>query len=363
VEYPTTRVIVRVVVVVVVSVLALYLLYLVRQPLGYVVLAAFIAVSAAGPVSALSRHMRRGLAVLLVYLGIVGTPIVIGAILIPPVVRQAVALVNDLPGYADDARKALDDNPELAKLDKNFDLTAKVQSLAEDLAKDIGQAAGALVDVGAGVVGSLFSLVTILVLSMFMVARGRAWRDAFLATRPPPQARAVERALNGMASAVSGYVGGALAQAAVAGIAAFLMLAILGVPSPLALAVIIALFDIIPLVGATIGAVIVGAVTLFADFPLDTIIWTIFAIAYQQFENYVVQPRIQSRAVSLDPFVIVVAALFGAALLGVIGAVLAIPAAATIQVAVREYRAYRNEMVSMAVDAPIAVAADVEPAR
>jgi predicted PurR-regulated permease PerM len=89
------------------------------------------------------------------------------------------------------------------------------------------------------------------------------------------------------------------------------MLVILGVPSPLPLALIIALLDLIPLVGATLGAVVVGVVTLFVDFPTTTIIWAVFAIAYQQFENYVVQPRIQSRAVALDPFLVVVAALFG----------------------------------------------------
>ncbi len=79
-----------------------------------------------------------------------------------------------------------------------------------------------------------------------------------------------------------------------------------------------------------------------ADFPTDTIIWAIFAIAYQQFENYLVQPRIQSRAVSLDPFIVVVAAIFGGTLLGVIGALLAIPTAAAIQIAIREYLAYRR---------------------
>ena len=82
---------------------------------------------------------------------------------------------------------------------------------------------------------------------------------------------------------------------------------------------------------------LVGVVTLFTDFPTATIIWAIFAIAYQQFENYVVQPRIQSRAAKLDPFIVVVAALFGGALLGVIGALLAIPTAAVIQVAAHEY--------------------------
>jgi predicted PurR-regulated permease PerM len=111
----------------------------------------------------------------------------------------------------------------------------------------------------------------------------------------------------------------------------------------LRLALVIALLDLIPLVGATLGAVVVGVVTLFVDFPTTTLIWTIFAIAYQQFENYVVQPRIQSRAVALDPFLVVVAALFGGALLGVVGALLAIPAAAAIQIAVREWLEYWRE--------------------
>jgi predicted PurR-regulated permease PerM len=137
-------------------------------------------------------------------------------------------------------------------------------------------------------------------------------------------------------------VTGALLQALIAGAAPWLMLVILGVPSPLPLAVIVFLLDLIPLVGATLGAVIVGVVTLFADFPTTTIIWAIFAIAYQQFENYVVQPRIQSRAVALDPFLVVVAAIFGGTLLGVIGALLAIPSAAAIQIAVREYLDYRR---------------------
>ena len=146
-----------------------------------------------------------------------------------------------------------------------------------------------------------------------------------LATRRPDEAEAIGRALDRMAIAVSSYVGGALLQATIAGIVAFIVPQILGVPAPLALAVIVAMLDLIPLVGATIGAFIVGVVTLFTDFPTVTIIWVVFAIAYQQFENYVIQPRIQSRAVQLDPFVIVVAAIFGGTLLGIVGALLGDP--------------------------------------
>ena len=85
---------------------------------------------------------------------------------------------------------------------------------------------------------------------------------------------------------------------------------------------------------------------MFTDFPTGTIIWLVFSIAYQQFENYVVQPRIQSRAVALDPFIIVVGALFGAFLLGIVGALVAIPMAAALQIAVREYLAYRRVFLS-----------------
>ena len=96
------------------------------------------------------------------------------------------------------------------------------------------------------------------------------------------------------------------------------------------------------MVDATPGAVVVGVITLFIDFPTP-IIWAIFAIPYQQFENSIVQPPIQSRAVELDPFLVVVAALFGRALLGVIGVRLAIPTAGAIQIAVRKHLGYRRE--------------------
>lgn len=141
---------------------------------------------------------------------------------------------------------------------------------------------------------------------------------------------------------MSGYVAGALFQATVAGITAFVMLKILGITSALTQALVIAILDLIPMVGATLGAVIVGIVIAFSGSTADLIIWIVFAIVYQQFENYVVQPRIQSRAVSIDPFIVVLAALIGDTLLGVLGALLAIPGAATIQIAVREYQDYRR---------------------
>jgi predicted PurR-regulated permease PerM len=339
-ERPSARAIARTVLIVVLCVFAVYLVYLLRTPITYVILAAFIAACASGPVNSLSRHMKRGFAIAIVYLLIILVPLLIFIVLVVPAVEQSVKLVGNLPGYVQDLEDEIQSNEQLRKLDEDYDITGKLDDLAKDLAGKLDDAAAALVDIGAGVVSSVFALVTILVLSMFMVARGQVWRDAFLRMRPPREAEAWRRASERVANAVASYVGGALFQATVAGLTAWLMLVILGIPSPLPLALIIALLDLIPLIGATLGAVIVGVVILFSGSITDVVIWALFAIAYQQFENYVVQPRIQSKAVSIDPFIVVIAALVGGTLLGVLGALLAIPGAATIQIAVKEYLDY-----------------------
>ena len=130
------------------------------------------------------------------------------------------------------------------------------------------------------------------------------------------------------------------------------MLTILGVPYAGSLAVLIFVLDLIPLVGATLGAIIVAIITLFNDFPTATIIWIVWSIVYQQIENSVIQPRIQARAVSVHPFVVLTSVLFGSTLFGILGALLAIPIAAAIQIAVIEYNLLRNPPEIGAVQAP-----------
>ena len=146
-----------------------------------------------------------------------------------------------------------------------------------------------------------------------------------------------------IARAVAGYVAGAGAIALIAGTLTFIVLTILGVPFAGPLAVLAGFMSLIPLIGATIAAVIIGIVTLFNDFPTDTIVWTVWAIVYQQLENNLVQPQIQKRTVDVQPFVVLTAVLFGSALLGVLGALVAIPVAASIQIIVREWWAWRQE--------------------
>ena len=114
-------------------------------------------------------------------------------------------------------------------------------------------------------------------------------------------------------------------------------------PFAAALAIVIFFADLVPLVGATIGALLVGVVTLFADFPTATIVWAIYSIVYQQLENTLIQPQIQKRAVNVHPFIVLVAVLFGSTLLGVLGALVAIPVAASVQIAIREWWDYRHD--------------------
>jgi predicted PurR-regulated permease PerM len=338
------RVIVRTLLVTVSVAITLYLIYLLRKPIGWVLIALFLAVALSGPVNALNQHMRRGFAITIVYLCLLLVPIGIGAAIIPPLVTQLNNLVQDLPSYAQDAQDFSQKNATLRKLERDYNITEKLQQQAEKLPARIGDAASVLGNIGLGVVNSLFALFTILVLAAFLLGSGRGWVDQALQLRPPEQAARIRKALDHMSRAVGAYVGGALAQATVAAVTAYIVLLILSVPFAAALAIIVFFADLIPLVGATLGAVVVGVVTVFSDFPTATIIWVIFSIIYQQLENTLIQPQIQKRAVNVHPFAVVVAVLFGAALLGVLGALVAIPIAASVQIGIREWWTYRHDL-------------------
>jgi predicted PurR-regulated permease PerM len=333
----SARQIVNTVLTVVCVVIALYLLYLLRKPISWILIATFLAVALSPPVNVLSRHMRRGLAITVTYLGLLAIPIALIALIVPPLITEANDFANKVPGYSRDVTEYVKENKRLRELNKDYDITSKLEEEAGKLPNRLGGAAGTLRDVGFGIVNSLFALITILVLTAFLLGSGRLWVDAFIRMRPPAQRDRLRRSLDNMASAVAGYVAGALLIALIAGVATYIVLTILGVPFRGPLALIAGLFSLIPLVGATIAAVLIGLVTVFNDFPTTTIVWTIWAIAYQQFENHLIQPQVQKRTVNVQPFVTIVAVLFGATLLGILGALVAIPIAASIQILVREY--------------------------
>ena len=341
--FPTVRSTLRVVLVVVAVVLTLILMYLLRRPLTWLFIAAFVAIALSGPIAFLSRYMRRGFATALVYVLLILTPFALIGLLVPPIVTQANNLVQNLPDYAQQFTEFVNENDRLRQLQDEYDITGRLEEEAGKLPARLGDAAGVLGDIGVGLVNSIFSAVTILVLSIFMMSSGRRFIDAWIREYRPEREEWLHMLFGRIANAIGNYVAGALLQATVAGVTSYLMLVILGVDYALPLAVIVFLLDLIPLVGATIGAVVVGVVTVFGDFPVDTIIWAIYAIIYQQVENNIIQPRIQARAVQVDPLVVLISVLFGSALMGVLGALLAIPVAASIQITYREYRALRRQ--------------------
>jgi predicted PurR-regulated permease PerM len=341
-----TRVVLRVVLIVVTVALTLALVYLLRQPLTWLVIAAFIALALSAPVGFLSQRIPRALAIAVVYLLLILVPIGIAAALVPTIIGEAEQLVDNLPQYARDLQGFVNDNDRLRALEQDYDLTGRLEEEAQQLPQRFGDAASVLGDIGSGLVSSIFALVTILILSVFMLGGGPRWRRSMLEQQDPARAAAFDRAMDRIAKAVSAYVGGVLLQATIAGVTSWIVLSILDVPFAGALALLIALFDLIPLIGATIGAVLVGIITLFVNFPEATIVWVIYSIIYQQVENTVIQPQIQNRAVEIQPFVVLVSVLFASTLFGVLGALLAIPAAASISVVVREYRAYRRSLRS-----------------
>jgi predicted PurR-regulated permease PerM len=341
-DSPATRTVLRTVLIVVAVTVTLYLLYLLRRPIGWLFIATFLAVALSGPVDFLDRRIPRGLAITLVYLGLLAVPIGLGALLVPPLVTEANDLAENAPGYVRDLTSFVEDSERLRELNRDYDITARLEESAAELPARLGGAAATLRDLGVGLVNSIFALVTILILAAFMLGGGRRWIARGLRFLPEDRASRLERVLARSAGAVGNYVAGALAQATLAGVLSYGVLVILGVPFAGPLAVVVFFLDLIPLVGATIASLIVGVVTLFTDFPTATIVWAIWSIAYQQIENNLIQPQIQRRAVDVSPFVVIVSVLFGATLLGVLGALVAVPVAASIQIAAREYADYRG---------------------
>ncbi len=349
-ERDSARVVLRSVLVVVGVALCLYVIYQLRKPIGWLIIATFIAVAMSGPVNLLGRRMKRGLAIAVAYLGLLLVPLVLLAVLVPPIVDQANELVDKAPQYAQDVTEFVNENERLRDLEEKYDVTSRIEEEAAKLPGEIGSAATVLGDIGLGLVNSIFAAFTILILSMFMVGSGARWREQLVKLQPHGRREPLRRALERMAQAVGNYVAGAAIQATIAGVTSFIVLSILGVPFAAPLALIVAFFDLIPVVGSLIASVLVAVVVLFVNFPIALIVWVVYALLYQQVENYLIQPQIQRRAVAIQPFVVTVAVLFGSTMFGVAGALLAIPTAAAAQIAVTEWLNFRREVRETAAE-------------
>jgi predicted PurR-regulated permease PerM len=194
---------------------------------------------------------------------------------------------------------------------------------------------GGIFGAGKAVASGIFSALTVLVLTLYFLASLPHLKRAGYRLVPATRRRRVALLGDEVSKRIGGYVIGQLALASINGICSYVVLTIVGIPYAAVLAFTVGLLGIIPLVGATLGAVIVVVVALFSSVS-DAVILGIYYLAYQQFENYVLAPKILARTVSVPGAVALVAALAGASVFGILGALIAIPLAAGVLLIVQE---------------------------
>lgn len=302
-----------------------------RSVLLLVVVSMFLAIGLNPAVESLVRRgVRRGAAVGTVFAAVALAVVGFGFVILPPVVEQTSMLLQRAPTYV----QQLQSHPLVMRLDEQFGVLDRLRAYL--VSGQLGQDAfGGVLGVGMVVLGAVFSALTVLILTLYFLASLPSIERQGYRLVPASRRPRVMRLGDEIVSGIGGYVSGALVIATVAGVSTWVFLTVVGVPYALALALIVAVTDLVPLVGATIGAALVTLVALFHS-PTAAIACLIFYVVYQQVENYLIYPRVMKRTVDVPPAVTVVAALIGGALLGVVGALLAIPTAAAVLLVVRE---------------------------
>jgi predicted PurR-regulated permease PerM len=309
-----------------------------RQVIVLVVVSMFLAVGLNPFVERLARAgLRRSFAVgvvggcvLLVFAGFI-------AAIAPPLAAQTADLIAAMPGILERLRE----NRTVQRLDDEYGLISQLISFVSggNLARSVF---GGFVGVGKIVLGSVFGTFTVLILTLYFMSALPRIKDHAYQLAPKSRRQRVQLLSDEVLVRIGGYVGGQLTVAGLAGVTSFFFLAIINLDYALTLSLVVAVLSLVPMVGATISAVLVSLVALI-DSPAKALACLIFYALYQQFENYVIYPRVMSRSVDVPPVLTVVAALVGAALFGVVGALLAIPTAAGLLLLFREVVVPRQE--------------------
>ncbi len=278
-------------------------------------------------VEALTRRtMRRGWAVTIVFLGVIAVFTLVGWVVIPPVAQQASELATNAPRLFDNLLA----NPWVQDVDHRYQLVQRIQ---EEVAKRVADGNlwagvfGGVLDAGKVIATGIFSGLTVLVLTLYFLASLPAVKQAAYAVVPASRRPRTVSLAEEVMRRVGSYAIGQVAVAAINAFFAWIMMSLLDLKFAAVLAVLVGFLGLVPMIGATLGAAVV-AVAAFFDEPKKALIVIIYFIVYQQIENYAVMPRIMQRTVAVPGAVTVVAALAGGALLGILGALLAIPFAA-----------------------------------
>lgn len=338
--------IIRAIVIVLGALLVLAFIEAISRALIIIFISLFLALALNPVVSWIARKLKSksrvratGTAYLMVLLFLVG----FFALVIPPLVKQTADFIKDVPGTIQEFKQ---NDSTVSQLVYQYDLEAQVDRFASDFSsrfQDIGQP----ILTTAGAVGTaVASAIAVLVLTFMMLVEGPKWLDKFFAIQPKSKRAARKKLAYRMYKTVTGYVNGQLILAFLAGVFAFIALMIGSKVfhasiNEVALAAIVSLFALLPLIGTTIGAVIVVIACLFVSTPLALSI-AVFFVIYQQIENITIQPYIQARTNRLTPLIVFTAALVGVTFAGILGALVAVPVAACIKILLEEH--YKNRL-------------------
>ncbi|GIK78153.1 MAG: AI-2E family transporter [Acidobacteria bacterium] len=276
---------------------------------------------------------------------------------IPPMVDEVERVGSLGPEYVRDAEEWANDDERFRDLNAQYHLTATLKSQASGLPGEFSSAAGELESFTVGLLKHLVSAVSVVVLAFFLLLEGPRILDrvlAWIGGRHEQRGREIAAGIYGV---VRGYVTVNLALAIAAGLFAWAMLEALGVDLAVPLAILVALLDLVPLIGLTIGGVVVALVAALHSFPDAMVVWILAFLAYQQVQDRVVQPLLYGRAVRVNPLIAIVVLFMGAQIAGILGALIAIPVAASIAVVFKAYRPQRGD-----AGTEPAVAGDAQPA-
>jgi predicted PurR-regulated permease PerM len=320
----------------------LHVIVIARSVIVYVLIAIFLTLAINPLVAWLmrrglhSRSLASATACLIVLVAIAG----IGYAFIPTLINNVNNFVDAAPGYVHDLTHG---RGRLGFLETKYHVVERLEHYVKHGgAKKVLGLSGAAVSVTRGVLNFIVGTVTVAFLTFFMLLEGPAWMERFYGLLPAESEQRWRAVGHGIYRQVGGYVTGNLAISVIAGGLATFALLILGVPFAVALGLLVGLLDLIPLVGATLAAVIVVAVAFLHSVPAG-IVMIVFFIVYQQFENHVLQPLVYNRTVALSPLVILISVLIGAELAGILGALAAIPVAGAIQVLILDFLRARRE--------------------
>jgi predicted PurR-regulated permease PerM len=322
--------------------IVLWVVWVSRRVLVWALVSVFLALALNPAVEALQlRGLRqRAAAAAVVYLLAIATIAGIGALIVPTIVQQVNDLVDAAPGYVRDLTAG---RGPLGFLETKYHVVERVQDAVKGDGGSgrLAGGASAALDVTRTVVTFVVGVVTITFMTFFMLVEGPAWLERLYGLMPA-RSQARWRAIgHDIYRTVGGYVTGNLLISLIAGVATTIVLYLVGVPYALALGLLVAILDLIPLAGATFAAIVVTLVALTQSVTAAVVVLAFF-IVYQQLENHLLQPLVYGRTVQLSPLAILISVLVGAEVAGVIGALGAIPVAGTIQILIVDWQRHRR---------------------